>query len=252
MSVEMLVIDNFIKDKKYLKILKDEKTWDGFPKYNWWDGWWVSKPRNLMEKVIETIWKKFGSFENTVAGFEYWTNTNSEKGNQSLEWHKDKDEKLFETTRKFLTCSDGLILYVCVENLEGGFLEISSEANPHMRINRERTDNQPRQYEDMGKQPNPWEIEPTIPVALPGKYYKSWKEIGFKRTHVERIKPIENRLIVFDPSKWHRVCQVSKGRRKAFLSNVWLKKPITFDNGDHVDKHYQSVEWVNEKKLRKV
>ena len=77
-------------------------------------------------------------------------------------------------------------------------------------------------------------------------YNKSWKEIGFKRTHIERIKPIENRLIVFDPSKWHRVCKVSKGRRKAFLSNVWLKKPITFDNGDHVDKHYQSVEWVNE------
>ena len=81
---------------------------------------------------------------------------------------------------------------------------------------------------------------------------KILKEIGFKRTLVERIKPIENRLIVFDPSKWHRVSKVSKGRRKAFLSNVWLKKPITFDNGDHVDKHYQLVEWVNEKKLKKV
>ena len=49
----MLVIDNFIKDKDHLKILKNENTWDGFPKFNWWDGWWVCKPRNIMEKVIE-------------------------------------------------------------------------------------------------------------------------------------------------------------------------------------------------------
>ena len=60
-------VDNFIKDKNYLKILRDEKTWEGFPKFNWWDGWWVCKPRNTLEKVIENIWKKFGNFENTVA-----------------------------------------------------------------------------------------------------------------------------------------------------------------------------------------
>ena len=35
-----------------------------------------------MEKVIEIIWKKFGILENTVAGFEYWTNTNTENENK--------------------------------------------------------------------------------------------------------------------------------------------------------------------------
>ena len=64
------------------------------------------------------------------------------------------------------------------------------------------------------------------------------------------IKPMENRLVVFDPSKWHRVSKVSKGKRKAFLSNVWLSKPKTFDNGDHVDKNYQSVQWINEQRLK--
>ena len=237
----MLVIDNFIKDKNYLKILRDEKTWDGFPKYNWWDGWWICKPRNIMEKVIEIIWKKFSSFENTIAGFEYWTNTNTQTEKQTLEWHKDKDEKLFETSRKFLTCITGHILYVRVEDLEGGFLEISSDANPFVRINREQIANQPAQYEDLGEMPNPWTIETTAPSAS--------IDLGFKRAHIERIKPIENRLIVFDPSKWHRVSKVSRGRRKAFLSNAWLKKPKTFDNGDHVDKHFQSIKWANEKKL---
>lgn len=246
----MLVIDNFIKDKNYLKILRDEKTWEGFPKFNWWDGWWVCKPRNTLEKVIENIWKKFGNFENTVAGFEYWTNTNTENQNQSLEWHKDKDEKLFESTHKFTTCTIGQIFYVYVENLEGGFLEISSDANPRMRINRKRTGNQPPQYEDLGEQQNPWTIEPTIPLASPGEHYHTWKELGFRRDHIERIQPIENRLVVFDPSKWHRVSKVFKGRRKAFLSNVWLTKPKTFDNGDHVDKHFQSVQWINEQNLK--
>ena len=199
----MLVIDNFIEDKDHLKILKNENTWDGFPKFNWWDGWWVCKPRNIMEKVIETIWKKFSNYENSIAGFEYWTNTNSEIENQSLEWHKDKDEKLFKTTHKFLTTGAGLIFYVSVENLEGGFLEISSDTNPHLRIRRDRTINQSPKYVNMGEQPNPWEIETTIPLAN--------RELGFKRPHIERIKPIENRLIMFDPSKWHRVSKVFKG-----------------------------------------
>ena len=52
----MLVIDNFIKDKNYLKILRNKKTWEGFLKFNWWDGWWVCKPRNILEKVMtETL-----------------------------------------------------------------------------------------------------------------------------------------------------------------------------------------------------
>ena len=248
----MLIVDNFIKDKYLLKILKNEKTWDGFPKFNWWEGWWVCKPRNIMEKIIETIWKKFKNFENTVAGFEYWTNTNTETENQYLEWHKDKDEKLFETTRKFFTCTDGFILYVSIDNVEGGFLEISSDINPHMRISKKQTANQPTQHKDLGEQANPWMVEPTIHLQKPGANEQSWKELGFKRSNIERIKPTENRLIMFDPSKWHRVSEVTKGKRKAFLSNAWLRKPITFDSGDHVDRHYKSVKWINEKNLKKI
>ena len=121
-----------------------------------------------------------------------------------------------------------------------------------MRISRKQTANQPTQYEDLGEQPNPWTIEPAIPLSKSGANEQSWKELGFKRANIERIKPTENRLIMFDPSKWHRVSKVFKGRRKAFLSNVWLKKPKTFDNGDHVDKNFQSVKWNNEKKLKEV
>ena len=128
--------------------------------------------------------------------------------------------------------------------MEGGFLEISSDTSPHVRINRELKANLPPRYEDLGKVTNPWKLQTTTPSKN--------IEFGFEKAHIERIKPIENRLIIFDSFKWHRVCKVSKGRRKAFLSNAWLKKPKTFDNGDHVDKNFHSVRWINEKKLREV
>ena len=76
----------------------------------------------LLKKPILLLLK----VENCV-NILFITNTNTETENQYLEWHKDKDEKLFETTRKFCTCTDGFILYVSIENLEGGFLEISSD-----------------------------------------------------------------------------------------------------------------------------
>ena len=55
----MLLIDGFIKNKKLLNEIKKEHHWSNIPKYNWWGGWWVVKPRNIWETTIEIIWKKF-------------------------------------------------------------------------------------------------------------------------------------------------------------------------------------------------
>ena len=60
---------------------------------------------------------------------------------------------------------------------------------------------------------------------------------------LERIKPVENRLIVFDPSCWHRVTRVTKGFRISFSSSVWGKKPRTFDEGNHVTMQFEPVNW---------
>ena len=87
----MIIIDNFLQDKKILIEIQKEETWSNFPTYNWWDGWWKCKPRNIMEILIEMIWKRL-NIENKIAGFEYWSN--SQTKNQSLDWHLDKDEKL--------------------------------------------------------------------------------------------------------------------------------------------------------------
>jgi len=49
-------------------------------------------------------------------------------------------------------------------------------------------------------------------------YDRSYKTIN--TLSVERIKPIENRLVVFNPKYWHRVCDI-EGERCAITINVW-------------------------------
>tara|TARA_A100001011_G_C14168919_1_gene781572 strand:- start:132 stop:677 length:546 start_codon:yes stop_codon:yes gene_type:complete len=47
---------------------------------------------------------------------------------------------------------------------------------------------------------------------------------------IERLKPIENRLIMFNPSYPHRVSPINSGRRRAIIVNAWPKKPYTFQS----------------------
>ena len=65
--------------------------------------------------------------------------------------------------------------------------------------------------------------------------------------HTERYMPLENRLIIFNPSRLHRVSKIHKGIRKAFLANAWTKKPSTFDKGENinvsVNGSFEFVDW---------
>ena len=49
---------------------------------------------------------------------------------------------------------------------------------------------------------------------------------------IERLKPIENRLIMFNPSYPHRVSPINSGRRRAIIVNAWPKKPYTFQSSE--------------------
>jgi len=55
--------------------------------------------------------------------------------------------------------------------------------------------------------------------------------------------PLENRLIIFNPSRLHGVNKIHKGTRKAFLANPWEKKPSTFDAGENVNGSFEFVDW---------
>lgn len=43
---------------------------------------------------------------------------------------------------------------------------------------------------------------------------------------LERIQPVPNRLIIFDPETPHRVVSITSGVRRTFASNIWIEKPL--------------------------
>ena len=60
--------------------------------------------------------------------------------------------------------------------------------------------------------------------------HKELPEGGFleiKREYgdIERIQPVPNRLIIFDPSCIHRVTKVTRGVRRSFVCNLWNDPP---------------------------
>ena len=194
----MVIFDDFVKDKKTTLILKDTNTWNNFPSFNWWDGWWKVEPRNIMEVLIKMVWGQF-QLENKIAGFEYWSNYQTSE-NWKLNWHRDCDEKLRVTSNNILSPTLGQIYYIENSGVEGGYLEIS---------------NLPPE-----KEPN--------------------------SSKIERVYPRENRLVIFNPSQKHCVSKIISGNRHAFLSNVWIKKPSTFDKSENVDhKEFLPVDWKN-------
>ena len=193
----MLVIDNYIKDKKILEAFQDENTWKNMPSLNWWDGWWKTEPRNIFEYFTKLVWKQNTDVENKIAGFEYWSNIHQTGG--SLDWHVDKDEKLITDKKELVMPRFGLIYYVLVNDLEGGYLEIANSRET--------------------KNINP--------------------------ENVQRLRAIENRLIMFNPSNPHRVTEITKGKRRALLVNAWGKKPFTFLKNENVNRLLPSREIVD-------
>ena len=198
----MLLVDGFIKNQKLLDELKKDHHWANIPIFNWWDGWWKVKPRNIWETTIEIIWKNIIKPEDKICGFEYWASRVTV--NDILEWHHDKDEKLVKEKNTMICPSVGMIYYVEIKNLDGGYLEIAPDQNI-----------------DTGK----------------------FKKIYTYDDHTERYMPLENRLIIMNPSRLHGVSKVHKGIRKSFIANGWSKKPSTFDEGENVNDFFQFVDW---------
>ena len=118
----MIVLDNYIKDKILLNKIKNNSVFleTGFM---WWDGWWSSSCNTLKKNLIEYIWKDNSPcFYENIKGFEYWCNT-LKKG-QGLPIHFDKDENIYEDTKKIVGPTVGCIYYPFDNHIEGGYLEI--------------------------------------------------------------------------------------------------------------------------------
>jgi len=119
----MIIVDDFVKDDKLLKDIKNDKNFftpNG--KVMWWDGWWNSEPTTVKKRLIEVMWKYHSPWDfpryNSITGlvgFEYGTSVYGEgHSNPGLGQYHDKDE--FPVT--------GTIYYPVEHEFDGGFLEI--------------------------------------------------------------------------------------------------------------------------------
>ena len=213
----MIVIDDFIKDKKYLKELNDKKhmffeNTYGSKNYhhdvNWWKGWWKEEAKNINEELVEYLVKNNSLIDNDIIsrikGFEYWTHIHSNKssitvdGRQAnvsnhLGWHTNKDEVLHYNEDKFEHPIFSIIFWPFEQELKGGYLEMSPirQVDKEIEINGDTCE-------------------------------KCFREI--RDFEIERIKPEHNRLVIQDPSYWHRVTDVEDGIRWTFVVDVWDKE----------------------------
>ena len=193
----MFLCDGFLNDAPLLEALRDKELWgQSAGALRWWDGWWKSSPANPIEETIQRVWKGQVS-ENEIAGFEYWFNALTE--GQSLKWHRDSDLALHRREGRFVCPALGNVFYVIVENVVGGFMELSDQ-------------------------------DSLIDIEI---------------SDLQRIRPVENRLVIFNPSYWHRVTRLARGKRLALQTNLWTQKPNTFALGDHVDQNLQPIVSLN-------
>lgn len=216
----MIVIDNFIKDEKYLEKLASQKDKFFEDLYdsknyahdvNWWKGWWVDKPKNINQELIKYIvsnlyLKGLINFLN-IKGFEYWTHVHSTEKlinvggrdvdvRRHLAWHTNKDELLHYENEKFSHPIFSIIFWPFEQNVDGGYLEMSPIRQEDENINI---------------------------TGYPHCFKCNKEELPFE---VERIKPKYNRLVIQDPSYWHRVTHVENGSRWTFVIDVWDKEII--------------------------
>ena len=166
----MKVVDGFIRDPELLDAMLTDGVWETLPPdTGWYAGWWKQKPTNLWHLLIHKIWATLPNVHSSK-GFEYWGNNIQAENGGILQWHQDKDERLFEDTGKTVSPKIGAVYYPYPSQFTGGYLEIAN---------------------------------------------------GNDFDRLERIEPVFNRLVIFDPSQYHRVSKVYSGYRKAFVVNVW-------------------------------
>ena len=128
---ELTVFDGWVSDPILLEQLHETVRRDfeekrGLPqsrRYNWWNGETLTLP--VHEYISYTSRQLYRLFDLNCIGYEWRGNYNN-----SLPWHHDKDELLFEEAGVLLTPVVGTVLYLSgtdVINGLGGAFAINSD-----------------------------------------------------------------------------------------------------------------------------
>ncbi len=72
----MIIIDNFVEDKRLLKQIEvnKEEFFSDNGNYYWWNGWWESPADTTKKKLIQYLWSYNSPYTPvTIPGSEYVT-----------------------------------------------------------------------------------------------------------------------------------------------------------------------------------
>lgn len=196
--------------------LTETDSYKTMPHYNYWCGWWNEEPRNKVEEVIKLLWQDYiDPTEHTNGGFEYWARVTNSGG--FLEYHQDTCENTYFDNYNI---ADKSLLYYpkITADFLGGFLEIA----PYK--------------ERLGLEDS-------------HKFARS-----IDNNELERIKAVENRMVLFDSAQLHRVTNVYRGTRYNLATSLWKVTPDFFKKHENwnceqitnIDKpqlSLQKVDW---------
>ena len=229
----LLIIDNFIEDKKLLKDIQEEENF--FPKdmgkdprqlktgniyhnadskvfspWMFWDGWWNSPANTNKKKLIQLIWEDhLPCNKEEIVGFEYWTR-NYNPG-QYLPVHLDEDTFLYERNGEFRCPVLGAVYYPDIEigkDENPGYLKIHPGT-----VNLDRT--------------KKYQLESTNEII--DSLVDDYKQ----ETRVDHISYRPNRLIIFDAGMvLHGTSPNGENSQRYIVGvNVWHKDdpPIGYE-----------------------
>lgn len=215
----MHIIDNFLNTEDFTwchQNIDELFKYSGLA-YLWWDE--KQQTDETIFKFVKMVHQEYNPLKldmNKIKGFEAWTNILAEKDeswkhpmftcpegsthypNSTGQWHVDDDTDNRHETSKVVIAPISSVFYLDT-NCEGGYLELTDIKDTDNII-----DGDQKSINDYA-------------INNPAK--------------IERIACIPNRLIIFDPSRYHRMATVTKGFRKAITMNIWDKFPNSAKTG---------------------
>ena len=201
----MILSDEVLPEESRLHLV-NSLSYKTMPDYNWWDGWWRIGPRNAVEHTLYLLWKPHIDSNAYPKGIEYWSRklTAPDPG---LAWHQDTNEKEF-TTDEYQIAGASMTYYTSVDNLVGGNLEIY-----------------------------PYDSRETTLSTL------HYLELGRGDEYKETIRCVQNRMVLYDSARLHKVSAVHQGVRENLASSIWFEKPMVFHKHENYDRNWKPQTW---------
>lgn len=201
----MILIDNVVPEEAR-KRLVNSLSYKTMPAYNWWDGWWRIGPRNTVEHALYTLWNPYVDPNNYPVGIEYWSRK-LVAPDPGLAWHQDTNEKEFDTDN-YEVAGASMTYYTSAEDLIGGNLELY----PY--------------YAREGR-----------------SHIQDYLELATEEHYKETIRCVQNRMVIYDSARLHRVSHIHAGVRENLASSIWLKKPTIFEMHENYDRDWKPQKW---------